>query len=198
MVRVMEDPLAGPRTSRAPASKKAQARKRHATRHRAAAKRPVPTIISRRSVLRAVTVITAGALMTPAHIGLSAATAAPVSDAFTEAARRAVGLFDAWQAIGREMDSLDAVLKGMDPRTRGRDPRLSRMLDLPLDQYKAAIAADEVMRAVLKMPAGSEAEHAIHRELLSCLARLHRTDVASLQASLSPPVRQTEEGGDRV
>jgi hypothetical protein len=127
-------------------------------------------------------------------------TAAPVSDAFAEAARRAVGLFDAWQAIGQEMDSLDAVLRGMDRQTRGRDPRLSRMLDLPLDQYKAAIAADEALRAALKMSGCSEAGHAIHRALLSCLARLHRTDVASLQASLAVPatLRQTEEGRYRT
>lgn len=150
------------------------------TRTAAAAK----LIVDRRQVL-AFGMAAAATAVVP----MPAIAARPVTDAsrkeFIAEARRAIALVEEWRRLGDEFDHVDAALKTMSRDDNRRSHYVTRVLDLPIERFRAALQADQALRDTLRITTTERKEAAIKDTLILCLREM---------TGKEPPVLKRELG----
>lgn len=124
-----------------------------------------------------------------AVVPMPAIAARPVTDAsrkeFLAEAKRAIALVDQWRRVGNELNEVDAALKTMSREDERRSHYLTRVNDLPVERFRAALIADQALIDALRMNTTGRKEAAIKDTLILCLREM---------TGKEPPVLKRELG----
>lgn len=163
-------PSSNPKRKRSPSRR---------TRTAAAAK----LIVDRRQVL-AFGMAAAAAVVVP----MPAIAARLANDAsrkeFVAEARRAIALVGEWRRIGDELKEVDAALKTMSRDDHRRSHYVARVLDLPIERFRAALVAHDTLVNALRMKTTTRKQAAVKDTLLLCLREMTGKEIPELRRDL--------------